>query len=469
MPCQSYVSHGEKISDIPTWIEIDRICGTQRKSEGKMRKFTMKDGVYDINANGLTFIASYPDVQCRGDRFLFGYYENGAYTWHGRFIVGNNGRPNKQNDPTAPQACSPHGMAPTSNKPTDPTSPPLPTRSLPGLRDRQCLEEHFTHERPIAGSTGIGIALPQIRGLHPREGNISLFIHRKNRVGTAKDSCEAWAMNDYERIAAAIRYLDGHREEQPDLATLAAWVGLSPSHFHRMFSAWAGATPKDFLQCLTLSHARDLLREGRNVLDTALESGLSGPGRLHDLCVSLEAATPGEIKARGAGMKIRAGVASSPFGHCLIAESPRGICHLSFFDEDEGAQAHEELRREWPLAEVTMDDAHIRSLASQVFTPGAVTRHWKLHVRGTAFQLRVWRALLEVPPGTLVSYGTLAAAVGNPNASRATGTAVGCNAISYLIPCHRVIRETGIPGNYRWGAVRKRVMLAWESGRAASP
>ena len=273
-------------------------------------------------------------------------------------------------------------------------------------------------------------------------------------------------MNDYERIAGAIRFLDEHRAEQPDLATLAAVVGLSPSRFHRLFSAWAGATPKDFLQCLTLSHAKELLSQGENVLDSALDSGLSGPGRLHDLCVTLEAATPGEIKSRGAGMTIRAGVAGSPFGRCLIGESTRGICHLSFFDEGNREHAIAEMRADWPLADVEWDDAQAARTGARIFSLSpAAGSPWKLFVRGTPFQLRVWRALLRVPPGALVSYGKLAAASGNPNASRAAGTAVGGNAISFLIPCHRVIRETGIPGHYRWGAIRKRAILAWESGR----
>jgi AraC family transcriptional regulator, regulatory protein of adaptative response / methylated-DNA-[protein]-cysteine methyltransferase len=275
-------------------------------------------------------------------------------------------------------------------------------------------------------------------------------------------------VNHYERIATAIRFLEEHRHEQPGLAEVAAAVGLSPSHFHREFSAWAGATPKDFLQCLTLSHARELLRAGENVLSAALEAGLSGPGRLHDLCVTLEAATPGEIKARGAGITISAGVATSPFGNCLLGETPRGICHLSFFDgNDDTALA--ELKADWPLAEIVIDDERAQKLAEQIFSPAPPSSPWKLHVRGTPFQLRVWRALLDIAPGTLVSYGKLAAHAGNPNASRATGTAVGSNAISYLIPCHRVIRETGISGNYRWGPVRKRAILAWECSVHPSP
>lgn len=274
-------------------------------------------------------------------------------------------------------------------------------------------------------------------------------------------------MSDYDRIASAIRFIDAHRASQPDLATISASVGLSQSHFHRMFSAWAGATPKDFMQSLTLSHARELLRDGSSVLDAAYESGLSGPGRLHDLCVTLEAASPGEIKARGAGLAIHAGIADSPFGNCLIGETSRGICHLSFFDDEDPATAIDEIHRDWPLAEIIRDDSRAAGLAATIFNPVPPPNPspLKLFVRGTPFQLRVWRSLLRVPAGALVSYGKLAAASGKANASRATGTAVGSNPISYLIPCHRVIRETGVPGNYRWGPTRKRAILARETSR----
>lgn len=284
-------------------------------------------------------------------------------------------------------------------------------------------------------------------------------------MGGGRISCKTAWVNDYERIASAIRFIDGHRGNQPDLATVAAAVGLSPSHFHRVFSAWVGATPKDFLQCLTLADAKNLLIEGGSVLDASLGAGLSGPGRLHDLCVSLDAASPGEIKSRGAGLRIRAGVAESPFGHCLLGETPRGICHLSFFDEGGRDEAFAEMRADWPLATVEWDEAHASALARRIFVERDPDANWRLFVRGSAFQLRVWRALLRVRPGTLVSYGKLAAAAGNPMASRATGSAVGGNAISFLIPCHRVIRETGLSGHYRWGAVRKRAILAWEAGR----
>ncbi len=264
-------------------------------------------------------------------------------------------------------------------------------------------------------------------------------------------------MNDYERIAAVIRHLDEHHLEQPDLAALAAVVGLSAHHFHRLFSRWAGVTPKDFLQCLTAEYARERLLKGESVLDAALSAGLSSPGRLHDLCVTLEAATPGEIKSGGLGMELVAGFADTPFGLCCLAISPRGICHLSFIEtEDEGV-----LMELWPKAMIEWSNATARQTAAQVFQagPGA---HLKAFVRGTTFQLRVWRALLRVPTGAVVSYGHLAQAIGNAGAARAVGTAVGSNPLAYLIPCHRVIRETGIIGQYRWGHERKCVMLGRE-------
>ncbi len=277
-------------------------------------------------------------------------------------------------------------------------------------------------------------------------------------------------MNDYQRIALVIRYLDEHHTEQPNLATLAEHAGLSLFHFHRLFSVWAGITPKDFLQCITLAHAKDLLREGESVLDAALGTGLSGPGRLHDLCVSLESASPGELKSGGAGWTITAGFAATPFGVCLVAESPRGICHLSFVDSGEEA-AWAALQADWPHARLHRDDSAAKQIVHPLFERSASDTQprppLRAFVRGTAFQVRVWRALLDVQAGTLVSYRRLAAALGQPSAARAVGTAVGQNALAYLIPCHRVIRETGATGGYRWGQVRKRALLAWESSTNA--
>jgi AraC family transcriptional regulator of adaptative response/methylated-DNA-[protein]-cysteine methyltransferase len=273
-------------------------------------------------------------------------------------------------------------------------------------------------------------------------------------------------VNDYERIARVIRYLDESHTEQPDLSALSEHVGLSPFHFHRLFTTWAGITPKDFLQCLTQSHARELLRKGKSVLDVALDTGLSGPGRLHDLCVSLEAASPGELKSGGKGWTIEAGVADSPFGCCLVGQSPRGICHFSFVDSGNLNGALAALQADWPNARLHRDDSIATRLGARIFSRNRQARApspLRVLVHGTAFQVRVWQALLKVPSGALVSYGSLATALNQPTAARAVGSAVGQNSLAYLIPCHRVIRETGIIGDYRWGSVRKRALVAWES------
>jgi AraC family transcriptional regulator of adaptative response/methylated-DNA-[protein]-cysteine methyltransferase len=273
-------------------------------------------------------------------------------------------------------------------------------------------------------------------------------------------------VNDYERIARVIRYLDECHTEQPDLATLSKHAGLSPFHFHRLFSTWAGITPKDFLQCLTQAHARELLRKGKSLLDVAMDTGLSGPGRLHDLCVNLEAASPGEVKSGGEGWILHTGVANSPFGRCLVGESPRGICHFSFVDSQSLGGAFAALQADWPSARLHRDDSMAARLSARIFSTGRNGRAQaplRVLVRGTAFQVRVWQALLKVPSGTLVSYGNLAMAINQPAAARAVGSAVGQNSLAYLIPCHRVIRETGIIGDYRWGSVRKRALVAWEN------
>lgn len=273
-------------------------------------------------------------------------------------------------------------------------------------------------------------------------------------------------MTDYDRIAGVIQYLDTHHTEQPELAVLANHVGLSPFHFHRLFSNWAAITPKDFLQCLTLAHAKTLLQQGNSVLDSALNAGLSGPGRLHDLCVNLEAATPGELKSGGAGWTITAGIADTPFGRCLVGESPRGICHLGFIESADGATEWTALQQSWPQAQLRRNNTVAAQLAARIFYPASDTQAGlplRACVRGTAFQVQVWRALLQIQPGSIISYGQLAATLGKPSAARAVGTAIGQNALAYLVPCHRVIRETGVVGDYRWGHVRKRAILAWES------
>lgn len=278
-------------------------------------------------------------------------------------------------------------------------------------------------------------------------------------------------MNDYERVASVIRFLDRNHTDQPDLNQLATTAGLSPFHFHRLFSTWAGVTPKDFLQCLTVEHVKQLLLGGRNVFDAALGAGLSGPGRLHDLCVTLEAASPGEMKNGGAGMSIDYGFAETPFGEALIAETKRGICHLSFADGKGRNAARELLASQWPNAKLNRNDSRIAELSGIIFAPGAKStsrRPLRAFVRGTPFQIQVWRALLRVPAGNLTSYGRLAKAIGDSKAARAVGSAVGANPIAFIIPCHRVIRETGALGHYHWDPIRKRAILGWELSPRAS-
>lgn len=271
-------------------------------------------------------------------------------------------------------------------------------------------------------------------------------------------------MNDYQRVANVIRFLDQHHTDQPDLNALANAVALSPFHFHRLFSTWAGVTPKDFLQCLTLEHVKQLLRDDYNVFDTAIHAGLSGPGRLHDLCVTLEAASPGEMKTGGADIQVDFGFGETPFGEALIGETKRGVCHLTFVNGEGRTAARERLASEWPNARLNRDDARAAELSVTIFTNQTSTsqRPLRTFVRGTPFQIRVWRALLQIPSGSLTTYGRLAEAIGQSKAARAVGSAVGANPISFIIPCHRVIRETGALGNYGGGRVRKQVMVGWE-------
>lgn len=276
-------------------------------------------------------------------------------------------------------------------------------------------------------------------------------------------------MNDFDRVARMIRYLDAHHTNQPALSELAAVVGLSESHFHRLFRRWAGVTPKDFLQCLTVEHAKKRLQQSVGVLEAALETGLSGPGRLHDLLVTLEAVSPGEFKRGGQGMTIEWGWAPSPFGRCSLGWTHRGICHLGFDDAHDSGSEPLELFETWPRADLRRDTPRARRLAATVFgrdprQPVAL----KTLVRGTPFQLKVWRALLRIPEGSVASYRTVAQIVGDRNAARAVGAACGSNPIAYLIPCHRIIRETGVVRGYRWGNIRKRALLAHESAQTPS-
>ncbi len=294
---------------------------------------------------------------------------------------------------------------------------------------------------------------------------------------------------DYRRVAAAIEYIDtrARARAQPSLEEVAAVAGLSPHHFHRLFRRWAGTTPKRFLQALTLEGAKARLEASRSVLHAAYDVGLSGPGRLHDLFVTVDGVTPGEYASGGAGVSITYGTAITPFGTAVLGRTARGVCHLSFIDPEpaggtgtNGSEtavdgrtgplaprstgtleaARAELAR-WPEATLHRDDSVAASLAEAIFSGDRPP----LHVRGTNFQLRVWEALLAIPEGHVAAYGDVAESVDRPAAPRAVAGAVARNRVAWLIPCHRVIRAVGEAGGYRWGTTRKRAMLAWESAR----
>lgn len=268
--------------------------------------------------------------------------------------------------------------------------------------------------------------------------------------------------DDYALVERAILYLDAHAARQPDLAEVAGAVGLSEFHFQRLFSRWAGISPKRFLQFVTRERARELLESSQNLLDTTFRLGLSSPGRLHDLFVTTEAVTPGEYKSRGAGVTIRYGIFPTPFGKCLLGATDRGICHLGFVEGSEG-DAVDELFSYWRQAEFTEDHASTAALVEAIFRLGQQP-HIPIHVllRGTNFQLKVWEALLRIPAGGVGTYEDIAARIGHPRAVRAVGSAVARNPIPVLIPCHRVIRKLGEFGNYRYGTLRKRALLGWE-------
>lgn len=268
---------------------------------------------------------------------------------------------------------------------------------------------------------------------------------------------------DYRRIEKAIRFIDEHAQEQPSLDAIARVAGLSRHHFQRLFRRWAGISPKRFVQYLTLEYAKRRLEESRPVLEAALEAGLSGPGRLHDLFVTYEAMTPGEYKCRGARLRIAYGVHPSPFGDCLLLATARGICGLGFLGRGGAREALARFVRRWPEARFVQAPKETAPLAERAFDSRPGIGPPRLSLMGTPFQLKVWEALVRIPPGAVVSYGALAETLGRPGAARAVGSAVGANPIAYLIPCHRVIRETGAMEGYAWGLPRKRAMLAREA------
>jgi AraC family transcriptional regulator of adaptative response/methylated-DNA-[protein]-cysteine methyltransferase len=274
--------------------------------------------------------------------------------------------------------------------------------------------------------------------------------------------------DDYGRIEKAIAFLQQQHASQPGLSELAAYLDLSESHTQRLFSRWAGISPKRFLQFLTVENAKRRMRRTNDLLSLSLDSGLSSPGRLHDLFVNMEAMSPGEFKRAAAGMTIRYGAGETPFGDALIATTVRGICHLSFHDGVGLERWLVERRREWPLANLVHDPATAAKTLTTVFNraPTDAAGGLSLWVGGSNFQVQVWRALLRIPFGGLLSYGQLADLLGRPGAARSVGSALAHNPVAYLIPCHRVLRATGDFGVYHWGTGRKMAICGWEAAAA---
>ena len=270
---------------------------------------------------------------------------------------------------------------------------------------------------------------------------------------------------NYERIAEAINYIKLNFKEQPNLDVVAEKVNLSPFHFQRMFTDWAGISPKKFLQYLSLDYAKGILKDKQATLfDTAFETGLSGTGRLHDLFMNIEGMTPAEYKNGGKALAINYSFAESPFGNIIVASTPKGICYMAFADDRD--EAFNNLYAQFPNAQYTQVVDIAQQNALFIFK-----KDWselskiKLHLKGTSFQLKVWEALLNIPMGGLSTYSSVAAAIHQPSASRAVGSAVGDNPVAFLIPCHRVIKSTGETGQYHWGATRKSAMIGWEAAK----
>lgn len=271
--------------------------------------------------------------------------------------------------------------------------------------------------------------------------------------------------DDYRRIERAIRFLEENFRFRPSLERIAQSIHLSPYHFDRLFKRWAGIPPVRFLQFLTLEYTKGVLAESRSLLDASLDAGLSGPGRLHDLFVTFEAMTPGEYKRQGAGLKIEYGFHPTPFGECLIAATERGICHLSFVDGDDRPAALAGLRQTWPESRFVENTAGTGPFVRRIFRPenAPTDRPFHLLLRGTNFQVNVWKALLTIPPGRLVCYEDMAACIGQPRAVRAAARAIAVNPIGYLIPCHRVIAKSGRFHRYGGGIARKMAIIGREA------
>jgi AraC family transcriptional regulator of adaptative response/methylated-DNA-[protein]-cysteine methyltransferase len=292
--------------------------------------------------------------------------------------------------------------------------------------------------------------------------NLAINDHR-----LAKPGPQNAALRDYDSVRRAIAFISEHWRAQPTIESMADAAGVTPDELHHLFRRWAGLTPKAFMQALTLDHAKGLLRDSASVLDAALDSGLSGPGRLHDLFVTHEAMSPGEWKNGGAGMTLRYGFHPSPFGTAIVIASGRGLAGLAFADASEEQPALADMQRRWPRATYVEDHAGTAALAQRIFEPKLWRADQPLRVVliGTDFEVRVWESLLKIPMGRAVCYSDIAARIESPKASRAVGAAVGKNPISFVVPCHRALGKSGALTGYHWGITRKQAMIGWEAGQ----
>jgi AraC family transcriptional regulator of adaptative response/methylated-DNA-[protein]-cysteine methyltransferase len=275
---------------------------------------------------------------------------------------------------------------------------------------------------------------------------------------------------DYALVRRAIQFLSETWDEQPELDRLARHLGLSPAHCQKLFKRWCGLSPKEFVQAITADHARALLADSASVLECAHEVGLSGGSRLHDLFVDHEAMTPGDFKRRGEGLEIAYGFHMSPFGEALLMATSRGVAGLAFVNEDESQTRNEalaDMTRRWPLARYAEAPERTLPYFQRIFDPAAwrPNQPVRLVLIGTDFEVRVWESLLKIPMGKAVSYADIARYIGRPGAARAVGAAVGRNPISFVVPCHRVLRSDGRLGGYHWGLTRKQALIGWEAGR----
>ena len=295
---------------------------------------------------------------------------------------------------------------------------------------------------------------------------MTLAIHDQQLT---KPGAQAAALRDYDSVRRAIAFIYEHWKSQPTIEATADAAGVTPDELHHLFRRWAGLTPKAFMQALTLDHAKGLLRDSASVLDAALDSGLSGPGRLHDLFVTHEAMSPGEWKNGGAGLTLTYGFHPSPFGTAIVMTTARGLAGLAFADQGAEAAAFADMTRRWPNATYVEDYIATAPIAARIFN----TKQWRpdqplrVVLIGTDFEVRVWETLLKVPMGRAVSYSDIASKIKSPKASRAVGAAIGRNPVSFVVPCHRALGKSGALTGYHWGITRKQAMLGWEAGKLA--